>query len=103
MHYLWVSKSIFLLILVVQPSYEIDVFKENAILGNDAIFKCQIPSFVSDLVTVESWVDSESKEIRMNSDLGKAMTNDLFYFAFATKNLIKGATWLIITKGKCAK
>jgi hypothetical protein len=28
----------------------------------------------------------------MNSDLGKAMTNDLFYFAFATKNLIKGAT-----------
>ena len=58
---------------MVQPSYEIDVFKENVILGNDAIFKCQIPSFVSDLVTVESWVDSESKEIRMNSILGKTL------------------------------
>ena len=58
---------------MVQPSYEIDVYKENVILGNDAIFKCQIPSFVSDLVTVESWVDSESKEIRMNSILGKTL------------------------------
>ena len=59
------------LLAVVQPSYEIDVFKENVILGNDAIFKCQIPSFVSDLVLLESWVDSENRDIRMNSVLGK--------------------------------
>jgi hypothetical protein len=57
--------------LVVQPVYEIDVFKENVMVGNDALFKCQIPSFVSDLVTVESWTDSEGIEIRMNSVLGK--------------------------------
>ena len=54
--------------------YEIDVFKENVMIGNDALFKCQIPSFVSDLVSVESWTDSEGIEIRMNSVLGKNQT-----------------------------
>ena len=43
-------------------------------IGNDALFKCQIPSFVSDLVSVESWTDSEGIEIRMNSVLGKNQT-----------------------------
>ena len=61
----------FLSFLVVQPIYEIDVFKENVMIGNDALFKCQIPSFVSDLVNIESWIDSEGIEIRMNSVLGK--------------------------------
>ena len=28
-------------------------------LGNDAIFKCSVPSFVADFVSAESWVDSE--------------------------------------------
>ena len=61
----------FLSFLVVQPIYEIDVFKENVMIGNDALFKCQIPSFVSDLVNIDSWIDSEGIEIRMNSVLGK--------------------------------
>ena len=47
---------------MVQPSYEIDVFKENVILGNDAIFKCQIPSFVADFVQVDSWVDDKGNQ-----------------------------------------
>ena len=29
-------------------------------MGNDAIFKCSIPSFVSDFVFVDTWVDSEA-------------------------------------------
>ena len=47
------------------------MFKENVMIGNDALFKCQIPSFVSDLVNIDSWIDSEGIEIRMNSVLGK--------------------------------
>lgn len=39
--------------------YEVDIFRENVISGNDALFKCSIPSFVSDFVSVQSWIDSE--------------------------------------------
>ena len=40
--------------------YEIDILRESVIVGNDAIFKCSIPSFVSDFVSVDTWVDSEA-------------------------------------------
>lgn len=30
--------------------------------GNSAIFKCLIPSFVADFVSVESWVDEEGTQ-----------------------------------------
>lgn len=40
--------------------YEINVHPESIIIGNDVILKCSIPSFVSDLVFVESWIDSEA-------------------------------------------
>ena len=29
---------------------------EYVILGNDALMKCEIPSFVSDLVQIQSWI-----------------------------------------------
>ena len=32
-------------------------------VGNDAIFKCSIPSFVTDFVFVESWIDSEANDL----------------------------------------
>ena len=51
---------------VITIDYEVDVFKETVIRGNDAILKCQIPSFISDLVTVDSWVDSRGNDIRLN-------------------------------------
>lgn len=45
--------------MVIQP-YDVDVNKEYVIKGNAAIFKCQIPSYVADFVTVVSWhTDSE--------------------------------------------
>ncbi|KFB35461.1 AGAP010884-PA-like protein [Anopheles sinensis] len=40
---------------VVSQYYEVDVNKEHVILGNSAIFKCLIPSFVADFVDVVSW------------------------------------------------
>ena len=35
-------------------------------VGNDAIFKCSIPSFVTDFVSVESWIDSEANNLGGN-------------------------------------
>ena len=42
--------------------YEINILPESIIIGNDAIFKCSIPSFVSDFVFVENWIDSEKNQ-----------------------------------------
>ena len=46
---------------VVIQSYETDVAKEYVILGNDALMKCSIPSFVADSVAVVSWTHSEDE------------------------------------------
>ncbi|XP_055624204.1 cell adhesion molecule Dscam2 isoform X46 [Toxorhynchites rutilus septentrionalis] len=48
---------------VVQQYYEADVNKEHVILGNPAILKCLIPSFVADFVEVVSWTDGENTYI----------------------------------------
>lgn len=36
---------------------------ESVLKGNTAIFKCHIPSFVSDYVQVTSWLQDDSHEI----------------------------------------
>ena len=43
--------------------YEVDILRESVLLGNDAIFKCSIPSHVSDFVLVEAWLDSEGRQL----------------------------------------
>lgn len=49
---------------MVQSSYVIEVNNEHVILGNAAMLKCTIPSFVTDFVHVASWtVSDESGEI----------------------------------------
>ena len=58
------------LFAVVLYIYEIDVFKENVVMGNDALMKCQIPSLVSDLVSVDSWVDSKGNEFLKSDNFG---------------------------------
>ena len=55
---------------VVLYIYDVDVFKENVVMGNDALMKCQIPSLVSDLVSVDSWADSKGNEILKSDDFG---------------------------------
>ena len=50
--------------------YDVDVFKENIVIGNDALMKCQIPSLVSDLSSVDSWVDSNGNEILATEGYG---------------------------------
>ena len=62
----WFLNWCHLFVAVIHLDYEVDVFKETVIRGNDALLKCQIPSFISDLVTVDSWVDSRGNDIRPN-------------------------------------
>ena len=47
--------------------FEIDILRESVIVGNDAIFKCSIPSFVSDFVFVDTWIDSEANILGSSS------------------------------------
>jgi hypothetical protein len=48
------------MVAVSQQRYETDILRENVILGNEALFKCSIPSFIVDFVSVVSWEDSEA-------------------------------------------
>ena len=43
----------------VVQKYEATVSREDILLSNDVLFKCGIPSFVADFVTVVGWADSE--------------------------------------------
>ena len=45
--------------VAVNQDYAVDVFRATVINGNDALLKCDVPSFVSDFVSVDGWVDSE--------------------------------------------
>ena len=43
----------------VVQKYDATVSREDILLSNDVLFKCGIPSFVADFVSVVGWVDSE--------------------------------------------
>ena len=44
----------------------------QVIVGNEVLLKCDIPSFVSDFVSVSDWVDSEGIMYSPSSTLGKS-------------------------------
>ena len=41
-------------------------------MGNSALLKCEIPSFVADFVTLDSWTDNQGNEYfsGLNSNYG---------------------------------
>lgn len=47
---------------------------EYVIKGNTAVLKCNIPSFVSELLKVEAWVASDGTEFLPTADIG--ITNE---------------------------
>ena len=53
---------------MILQKYLVEISNEHIILGNDAIFKCSIPSFVSDFVSVKAWVDNEANAFEINSN-----------------------------------
>ena len=54
---------------VVAQTYNTDARKIHVIIGNSALMKCDIPSFVADFVSVISWVDNDGIEY-FQSNLG---------------------------------
>jgi hypothetical protein len=55
---------------VSQP-FATETHNTYVIVGNSALFKCEIPSHVADFVSVESWADGDGKEYFLNRDYGK--------------------------------
>lgn len=55
-------------ILVVLQNYITGAEDEYVILGNTAVIKCKVPSFVADFVSIESWISSDGQEYHRLSD-----------------------------------
>ena len=56
------------------------------IIGNSALIKCEIPSFVSDFVNVVSWVDNEG-----NSILPSGIPSKIQFLYGAHKHIFAGS------------
>lgn len=52
---------------MVAQFYITEAENEYVIKGNSAIVKCKIPSFVTDFVFIEAWVDEEGSELWKNN------------------------------------
>uniref|UniRef100_A0A6P7GL15 Down syndrome cell adhesion molecule-like protein Dscam2 n=1 Tax=Diabrotica virgifera virgifera TaxID=50390 RepID=A0A6P7GL15_DIAVI len=104
---------------VVSQVYAANVMDESVLKGNTAIFKCHIPSFVSDYVSVTSWMQDDGHEIGLQD--GSTTTYDSKYLVLPsgelhikdvgpedgyksyqcrTKHRLTGETRLSATKGR---
>ena len=73
---------------MVTQDYETDLLKAFVIHGNDALLKCEIPSFVADFVSVDSWIDNQHNQyfISMNNNYGNfRFKTSLIYFTHNVK------------------
>ncbi len=52
---------------VVTQDYVTETHNAYVILGNDALLKCTIPSFVADFVSVSAWVSGQGEEFHRAS------------------------------------
>lgn len=55
---------------VINQKYSVQVHDEYVICGNTAVLKCQVPSFVSDHVTVTAWIQNNGLHLYPNTDVG---------------------------------
>lgn len=67
---------------VAKQNFEIRVIDEFVLLGNSAIMRCLLPSFVADFVQVSSWLiidTDESSEISLSQEnFGKELNMLIF-------------------------
>lgn len=69
-------------------SYEVEADNEYVIRGNSAIMKCEVPSFVSDFVTVENWQDSKGNTYLPGADSGnRSFSNFHIQFPLFQQNI----------------
>jgi len=50
-------------LVAVHQTYSTRAKDEYVIVRNDALLKCEVPSFVADLVSVVGWVDSSGNDL----------------------------------------
>ena len=62
----------------VTQAYQTDAHSVYVIVGNSALIKCEIPSFVADFVSVYSWIDNEKTEYFEELNNGYGNTNIYF-------------------------
>uniref|UniRef100_A0A336KS01 CSON014681 protein n=1 Tax=Culicoides sonorensis TaxID=179676 RepID=A0A336KS01_CULSO len=101
--------------LVVAQAYSVSIMDEHVLRGNTAILKCHIPSFVSDFVAVDAWIDDEGVEYYPNRHFdGKYLvlpSGELHIkevgpedgyksYQCRTKHRLTGETRLSATKGR---
>lgn len=67
---------------MVSQSYTVNLWEENVLRGNAAILKCHIPSFVTEYVTVTSWIISEGDRDEMEINLDSDFTLGNVYHSF---------------------
>lgn len=69
---------------VVSQAYTVNLMEENVLRGNSAIMKCHIPSFVTEYVTVSSWIISEGDvdemEIKVDETSSLGIWENIIYF-----------------------
>ena len=63
---------------MVTQNYDCYVNQAHVIRGNDVLMKCDIPSFVTDFVSVLNWQDNEDNVFSTSSFLLKGNSSDLF-------------------------
>ncbi|XP_029347305.1 Down syndrome cell adhesion molecule-like protein Dscam2 isoform X39 [Acyrthosiphon pisum] len=101
---------------VVLQNYITGAEDEYVILGNTAVIKCKVPSFVTDFVSIESWISSDGQEYRRLSDRydgkylvlpsGELHIRDVTpedgtkSYQCRTKHRLTGETRLSATKGR---
>lgn len=65
---------------VVKQYFEIQVYDVFVIRGNTAIFKCQIPSFVTDHVDLVEWVSTENETFKFGNEFGATFLKSKLWF-----------------------
>ncbi len=78
---------------MVTQDYETNAESPYVIVGNTALLKCVIPSFVADFVSVESWSDNQSNEYfpSISKTYGKLNGNSITT-SMETYSLIKSTS-----------
>lgn len=68
--------------LVIGEPYRSDVSPEYAIRGNSLLFKCSIPPFVADFVSVISWIDDAGNSYYNTNENGVTNYGTICIIAF---------------------
>lgn len=89
-----------LLFAVVSQAYSVHLVEENVLRGNAAIIKCLIPSFVTEYVSVSSWIMSEGEvetEIKLNDTVNKEGILYLFRRIFFNPKYIQSIYFIFLS------